>query len=219
MPELIASPQIPGTIELITEQAGSVIYIVSPEIHLTETLFMNLAQASSRGVSIHILCGTVPEPAAARLLSVLKNVTLGCVDNMNSRCYFNEQLMAVTSMELENTVNSSAMNTGILISKINDSHLYNSILKEIDAALLGSVKLRFSADGGETLEVPDAVYRGFCIGCGMPVTFNPERPFCNMCRHNYTSAGNNERGGFCHSCGCPCDVTLSQSLCRKCLSL
>lgn len=214
MPEALESAIIANEIENIITMSGEYILFVSPGIHLTEPVFIKLAEASVRGVRITILSGTVPDPAATRLLSVIKNLALICVENLNARCYFNESRLIITSMGLDDMVNSSAVNTGIMLKA--DSDLYNSIRREFEAVSGSGIKIILEPGSDEHKISSDATYRGFCIGCGMPVTFNPARPYCNMCRNTFSSDSHDTPGNYCHSCGCESPVTITQNICIKC---
>lgn len=216
MPQLIESHEIAAEIELIISQAGHDILIASPVIHLTESLFIKLAEASVRGVKIKILCGTVPDPAATRLLSVLKNLALICAENMNARCYFNESRVLITSMGLDDMLNTMAVNTGFLLTADNDNELYGTIRRVIETVSGNGIQILLEPGSDEHKITSDAIYRGFCVGCGMPVTFNPARPYCNMCRNIFASDAHDTPGNFCHSCGCESPVTITQTLCIKC---
>lgn len=216
MPQIVEPGEIKDTIENIVARALRDILIVSPVIQLTESMFIKIAEASVRSVKISILCATMPDPAAAKLLSVIKNLRLNVSENINAKCYFNESSALITSMGLDDMINTMAINTGIMISTTDDNGLYNSLLKCFQKQFNSSLRVLLDPCSDEQKIVSETTYRGFCISCGMPVTFNQSRPYCNMCRKDFESGADDIPADFCHSCGKKHAVSLKENLCFIC---
>ncbi len=216
MPKPVESGNIITEIEQIITRARQYILIASPIINFTESVFIKLAGASALGVNINILAGSAPDPAAASLLSVLKNLKLACVENMNSRCYLNESMLLITSMGLTDMDNAPALNTAVMFTTEDDKIIYDAVRNTLGKESSQGVQILLEPGSNEQKISTDKTYRGFCIGCRMPVTFNPGKPYCSMCRKLFESTGNDIRGNYCHSCGSEYAVTLSESTCRGC---
>lgn len=215
MPKPVESENIVSEIEQIITMARQYILIASPVIHFTESVFIKLAGASALGVNINILAGSAPDPAAASLLSVMKNINLTCSENMNARCYLNEGRILITSMGLSDMDSAPAVNTAVLFTAEDDKIIYDTVRSVMEKASSQGVKIIIGPGSDEHKISTDKTYRGFCIGCRMPVTFNPDKPYCSMCRKLFESGGSTS-GNFCHSCGAEYDITLGNNLCAEC---
>lgn len=215
MPETVESGNIVNEIEQVISRARQFMVIASPVINLTENMFIKLAGASALGVKINFLTGTVPDPAVTRLLSVLKNLTLTYVENMNARCYLNESLLLVTSMSLDDMSVISSTDIAVLFTVNKDKEIYDSVIRSIEEVKLKGIKIMFEPGSDEQIISTDKTYRGFCVLCRMPVTFNPVKPYCGACRKVYES-GESTCGNFCHSCGADYAAALENNLCNKC---
>lgn len=216
MPQFIEPDEIITRILLLVEQAQHEFWLVSPDIHLTEPVFIRLAGASARGVKLNILMGTEPDPVTAQLLSVLQNTGLSCMGNLNVRCYFNEENIVVTSMSLGDMQGPANHDIALFISTRYDTELYNAIRSYIDSLFLCSVGIGLIPGSPDHTLKAEGKYRGFCIDCAMPVSYNMERPFCPACGKPDVGTGKNYRGNYCHSCGKQYAVTVSFPLCDEC---
>ncbi|HQO41101.1 MAG TPA: hypothetical protein PK986_11575, partial [Spirochaetota bacterium] len=150
-----------------------------------------------------------------RLLSVIQNMTLTCVENMNACIYLNEKMMLLTSAGIDRISFQSDINTAVTFSAGDDCKIYNAIKTSIEKASLQGIKIMLQPGSDMQIISADKMYRGFCILCRMPVTFNASKPLCSMCSRTCDQAAINP-GQFCHSCGTEVKVTMKDPLCGKC---
>ena len=216
MPQFIQPDDIIPQMELLIDQTRETVWFVSPDIHLTEPVFVKLGGASARGVKINIFIGTEPDPLAAQLLSVIQNVELYCLENLNARCYLNEENMLITSMSLGDMQGPVKHDIAILINSTIDSELNNTIRADIDSMVISYVGIGLIPGSGDHTLKADAMYQGFCISCGMPVSYNTENPFCQMCGRSVRTANEDFNGFYCHSCGTEFSVNTPVPLCAEC---
>ena len=119
---------------------------------------------------------------------------------------------------------------GILVSKKDDSELYDAIYREArrlqaassesSTASRSQPKLkRVETRAQITWNAEKKPQDGFCIRCGDDVAANPMRPYCKPCYYEDDEFEDEEYEyveDYCHICGQEYQATLSKPLCRSC---
>jgi len=222
MSEFITSGNIAFQIKKIITEARENIYIVVPALAMTRELYELLKDASERNINISFLYGNNElDPSEIATLAELKNFKLHCIPDINSRCYYNETVMLITSMNIYEFSDNNRFDMGVLIYRDSDRELYTKASNEISSMIEMAQKIMkdFEEELARLRESGQKpyVYQGFCIRCAMPITFNIEQPYCRACSVKSEPCSESEAGEFyCHSCGRKAEVTGRSPLCTEC---
>jgi hypothetical protein len=118
-------------IESIITSARERLFLVSPSVRLSGTLLQSI-QAAGRTVPISIVYREDGLTAELRAnLGHIGRVTLLRNPNLHAKCYFNEQTMVLTSMDLSGDTETSDWEMGVLIDRELDASLYESAFDEV----------------------------------------------------------------------------------------
>ena len=125
MAEFLTTNGISYQIENIIIDAKSKLFLVSPFLQLSKTLFERLKDASNKGVKIKIIYGKDDlKPNEKNSLAELTNVELYYFQNLHAKSYFNEFKMVITSMNMYEFSEKNNREMGVLIDAVNDKLLY-----------------------------------------------------------------------------------------------
>jgi len=177
--------------------------LISPFIKLPGSLYQNLQAADQRGVKISVVYGKSQlEPDTVKRLTELANAKVYFLENLHAKCYFNEQSMVITSLNLYDFSEANNREMGVLISKQEDT-VYTEAMRE--ARMILDLAVRYDPhtqvterpkaylQASEEKEKRKSIWRtevseiissflgkhnGFCIGCGTRVDFEEDRPYC-----------------------------------------
>ena len=112
-------------------------------------------------------------------------------ESLHAKCYMNEQIALITSMNLYeySQVNNDEM--GILISAQDDPDVYREIKEEADRIVRTGEEIRVTVAKVISSDAPDPNPRarhetpvstmpttGFCIRCGESIDADPSKPYC-----------------------------------------
>ncbi len=101
MAEFLTTSGVGFHIERIISTARQQLVVISPYLQLSKTLTERFHDADRRGVRITLVYGkrmlTHNDQSA---LASLRKLSLYFFENLHAKCYFNESLMIITSMNL-----------------------------------------------------------------------------------------------------------------------
>lgn len=125
-------------IEEIIRNASKSLVLVTPFLRLDQNFDNRLHEADERGVKITLIYGKSDlSPIEAKKLNTLQNLDLFYCDNLHAKCYYNENQLLISSMNLyEASKNSREI--GIYIEKQNDTIIFQETLKEVESILKSS---------------------------------------------------------------------------------
>lgn len=225
MAEFLTTTGTSYHIENIIMNARKKLFLVSPYLQISKTLFERLKDASIKGVEITIIYGKDElKPNETNSLADLKNVRLYYFDNLHAKCYFNESKMVITSMNMYEFSEKTNREMGVLIDAVNDTALFQSAADETSSIMKSSdiVSLK------KTERIPyqetnvsgfkrSAPRMGFCIRCECRIAYSPDRPFCPECYSIWAQYQNPQfEENVCHSCGEFKEVSMEKPLCYSC---
>lgn len=128
-------------IENIIKNAKKEIFIVSPFLKLNSILVEKLRDADKNGIQTIIIYGKSDlDDSQKEFLSELKNIEVYFYKNLHAKCYFNEELMVITSMNLYEFSEINNREIGVLIDKINDLEMYQDGFNEIISIKNAAIK-------------------------------------------------------------------------------
>lgn len=239
MAEFLTTKQIAAQLEQIIVDAKQQLFLVSPYIKADRQIRERLAsQANSNSeVRISVIYGKKELPAKEwDWLKDLPSVELRFRQDLHAKCYLNEQVALVTSMNLYDfsEVNNDEM--GILVSAKDDRQLYNKVRDDVLRIAENSEVISKAATAKPTTTVTPPVTRaatrapqrkpepsvgiptsGFCIRCRTTVSFLYPVPYCNRCYQIWNRFQNEDyEEEYCHICGKENDSTMEKPACRSC---
>lgn len=227
-------------IEKIINKAANGLVLISPFIKIPDSLFQNLKSANQRGIKISIVYGKNQlESDTFKKLTELKNAKLYYLNNLHAKCYFNEESMVITSLNLYDFSEQNNREMGVLVTKREDEEAFNEAIRE--AKMIMSLATRADLNIQVTKQPekqtqphknskqPKSIWqgfsdafsaffgpsRGFCIGCKVEIDFDEYRPYCPECygkwaQHKW------QKAKYCHECGKPSTTSINKPLCRSC---
>jgi hypothetical protein len=139
MAEFLTTSNTSSCIENIIMNAQQRMVLVSPYLRLSKTIFERLKDADTRGTKIVLVYGKDElEPEVKAQLRNLKNLDLFFCENLHAKCYFNEQHMVITSMNLHQFSEKNNREMGILIKIPDDSQIYREAVQEVQSIVRAS---------------------------------------------------------------------------------
>jgi hypothetical protein len=121
-------------IEQIIINSTDSLTLVTPYLKLSQNLLERLSDAEREGARITLIYGKseLAQQEKNKLYS-LKNIRIYFCQNLHAKCYHNEDLMIITSMNLYEFSERNNREMGILAEKEKDEEIFSSTLKEIES--------------------------------------------------------------------------------------
>lgn len=227
-------------IEDIVDKASRRVVLISPYIKIPAPLLDRLRHIDRKNIKIVVVCRKDDLKDEARDdLKQLRNLELHFDDNLHAKCFYNEQSMVITSLNLHEYSQQNNREMGILLSSKDDSIFVEALNEaefivsnaERDSAvrsvLNGVVKeaksIVYSAiedDSGQTSRTRTTrrtSKAGFCIRCGTPIPHNIDHPLCYehfKVWEQYEDPDYPEK--VCHTCGRPAPTSMAKPECTSC---
>jgi hypothetical protein len=231
-------------IENIINDATSGLVLISPFIKIPDSLFQNLKAADKRGIRTTLVYGKKKElePSVEEQLRQLKNIKVCFLENLRAKCYFNEQSMVITSLNLLDFSEQNNREMGILITRQDDEAVFNDTIREakmmISLATRSPLAVQVKDDPSEkgkphpktTREKPKSIWLrdisdifsdifgadyGYCISCRKRINFDEYRPYCPDC-YKRLLKNKAQQADCCHECGRATKTTINKPLYRTC---
>jgi phosphatidylserine/phosphatidylglycerophosphate/cardiolipin synthase-like enzyme len=235
MAEFLTTSGVSNSIEKIILEAKAKFIMVSPYLKIPKTLFERLKDADGKGVTIKIIYGKDQlQPSEKKLLASLKNIELYFFENLHAKCYFNENKMVITSMNMYEYSEKNNREMGVLIERTNDKALFEDAVNETLSILKSSESVSIATEEiKKPIHVPKPVpvqktnnflnlfrsSKAFCIRCEENIPFNPEKPYCPTCFSIWSQYENYDYiENVCHRCGLDTNTSMVKPLCYDCYS-
>ena len=134
-----------STIELsyqilqIIKTADREIILVTPYLKLSSNLKDRLSEANRIGKEITLIYGKSELDKDEKIfLDNLDNLTIFFHENLHGKCYFNENMMLITSMNLHEFSEKQNKEFGIFIDNEDDYGIFEDVIEEVQAILITS---------------------------------------------------------------------------------
>lgn len=230
-------------IECIINNAKNGFVLISPFIKIPDSLFQNMRAADQRGVIATLVYGKNElEQSVKEQLSQLKNVKLYYLKNLHAKCFFNEQSMVITSLNLYDFSEQNNREMGVLVTRTNDMNVYNEAVREADIIISLSARSDFNVQVNEPIRKPpnhqpNAETKkqksiwfkdlrdifpslfggnyGYCIGCETKIERDEFKPYCSNCYKEWAK-DKSQKAKYCHWCGKVSSTSINKPLCRSC---
>jgi phosphatidylserine/phosphatidylglycerophosphate/cardiolipin synthase-like enzyme len=141
MPKYLRTSGISSEIDNLIRDAKERLYIISPYLKLSDNVKELLNDKEREKVDVRIIFGKQElNPTELSFLENLKYVRLYFSKNLHAKCYLNERVMIITSMNLYEFSQQNNREMGILIRKEdnNDTLVYEDAWKDIQSILNNS---------------------------------------------------------------------------------
>jgi hypothetical protein len=231
MAEFLTTHGTAFQIENVIAGARNRLTLVSPFLKLSKTLAERLQDAARRGVKITIVFGKEElEHDQELLLAGLAAARLYFLPNLHAKCYFNEDHMVITSMNMYEFSEKHNREMGVLLEA--GEPAYAEALREVDSIIAAS-EARSVAPAATpwkrthhppTETFPERVSSrsrrhgyGVCIRCQANIPRNPWRPLCGDCYEVWSAYQNADyQELWCHFCGQRAETSVNRPLCWTC---
>ncbi len=214
-------------IERIINEAKTRLVLISPYLSIPETL-LECLEAASKKVRIELVYGKNELSAdTVTQLHSISNLSVFFYKHVHAKCYFNEESMVITSLNLFDFSESHNREMGISVTKQADPDIYRDAVAEAgriinfaERVYLKTQRIKNevpSANRNTSGRVSTEPVHGHCIRCGTQVPLDPNKPYCRTCYESWAEWENPEyEENCCHMCGKPTATTIDYPLCKVC---
>ncbi len=247
MVEFLNKDKAYGEIVEIVSKATSKVVLITPYIKVPDDLLERLKYMDGKGVRIVVICREKDLKTEARNeLRKLKNLELRFDEDLHAKCFYNENNMVITSLNLLESSERKNREMGVLLSSEKDLNVFKDALNEAEFivsnakkdSLIGSLvrgivreaKSAMNSTTEDIVEKPKTSRRikttsrtkreGHCIRCNKNIPYNPEKPYCLNCARLWKKSGSyvDSKEKYCHMCGKqpPKPTTMEYPICGSC---
>lgn len=147
MAKFLATNGVSYLLEGILMDAKESLTIVNPHIKMTKTFWEKLKDSQFRKVDTRIVFSKLDlSKSQKKAMASWTSCKLYEIKNLGTKCYFNEKLMVLSSMDIWDTENVNERNMGIMIDLNKDQNLYRQAQLEV-ASIINASKPINLADG------------------------------------------------------------------------
>lgn len=223
----------------IINYAKRYVVLISPSLGFSPLIFKFIIEGAERGTRTVIVYGEdCHESGILSELQKIPNIELYFIKDLHAKCYFNEDSMILSSMNLREFLEVNNWEMSIFMEKANDEEVFLSVVNDVKRNLdmafgsLGADPLTNSFSQGIANDTPVLVIdlrkrmkqalksltaNGVCIRCGQKIFTDYDKPYCNGCYNSWLKFENyDHREKKCHLCGANAKTTIENPLCRKC---
>lgn len=236
-PEFLTTQKAAECILDIIDSAKNRIVLISPYVNPKEIIFVKLEEASKKGKQILLVCNEKSLTAGVkqRIISII-NLKLLNHGHAHAKCYYNEEKVMYTSLNLLESSENKNMELGILIKRAHDQEMYYSALAEpekIVSSCLTRINANYKSSNyskyqnstfhnfdkykiREFIEIPGK--KGVCIRCKTGLNYlNGSLPLCTNCYRIWIQFFNfNYVERFCHWCANKNGTSKRKPFCSTC---
>lgn len=230
MVEILSTAGCSSEIEKLIKNAKDKLYLISPFMNINDQIKSHLVQLDNRVSTITIkVVGKTDEVKVDEIafLQTLKSAQILCVNHLHAKCYMNEDVAVITSLNLYEFSQQNNVELGVKIDRIKEPEIYAEVYKEVSNIISQSKKYELKLVPKESPKVfkepikisqsTKAIEKGFCIRCGRDIDVNLDKPLCNTCYQSwakYSDPAHQEK--YCHVCGKESKQSYSKPICYNC---
>ena len=247
MAEFLTTAGISNQIEEIIKNAEECLWLISPFIKITPRIKQLLEDTNRLRLDFRVIYGKNKlQPEESNWLKSMTWISTNFHKDLHAKCYMNESVALLTSMNLYEYSQVNNYEMGMLVSRKDDPDLYEKIRQESGRILRASEEIQVSVARVPPTEndkadfvateirrtsrpvpatenrrpprpAPATPKTGFCIRCKVEISANPTQPYCNGCYRVWNRYKNEEyEEKHCHTCGNEHTATLLKPLCSTC---
>ena len=243
MVEFLNTSKAYAEIEEIIDKATTEVFLISPYIRFPKPLLERLKYKDGQGIKTIVVCREkdLNKDLGAQVrsdLKQLKHLELRFDDDLHAKCFFNQESMVITSLNLLESSERKNREMGVLLSSKEDSRVFKEALNEAEFivsnakkdSLIGSLARDFVREAKSVVEsqTKDTLKRtktttrtkreGHCIRCNKSIPYDLKSPYCPSCYRVWSKfKDSNYEEEYCHKCGKPNEpTTMKRPLCDSC---
>ncbi len=243
MVEFLNTSKAYAEIEEIINTATTEVFLISPYIRFPKPLLERLKYKDGQGIKTIVVCREkdLNKDLGAQVrsdLKQLKNLELRFDDDLHAKCFFNQESMVITSLNLLESSERKNREMGVLLSLKEDSRVFKEALNEAEFivarakkdSIIRSIVSEVVKEAKKVIDTPKeegsrkaripsrAKNKGYCIRCGERITYDVDTPYCPNCYRVWKKYKDpNYEEEYCHKCGKPNELTtMDRPLCYSC---
>jgi phosphatidylserine/phosphatidylglycerophosphate/cardiolipin synthase-like enzyme len=230
MAELLSTAGCSSEIEKLIKNAKDKLFLITPYLKISPLLRVQLEQLDNRVSTITIkIVGRTDEIKVDEIafLQKLKNVQILALENLHAKCYMNEEVAVITSLNLYQFSQQNNVEMGIKVEKAKDPELYDEIFKEVNIIIGQSKKYDIKIIEKTATPAPkepvksqtstQSLKKGICIRSGREIDYNIEKPLCNTCYQSWAKYGDySYPEKYCLICGKESKQSYEKPVCYSC---
>jgi hypothetical protein len=240
MAKFLNTSKATAEIEDIVSKAKKGVVLISPYIKLSAPFLERLQYTDKKNIKITVVCRE--EELSSEVKSDLKqinNLELCFLKNLHAKCFYNEESMVITSLNLYDYSQQNNREMGILVSIKDDPEVFLEAKSEADF-IVDSASVNKKSKIKDVIEASNTILKevnkffntdldignksktaikkaGHCIRCGKSIPQNIEKPYCLGCFGAWEEWENPDyKESYCHTCGKQTTTTMNKPLCRTC---
>jgi phosphatidylserine/phosphatidylglycerophosphate/cardiolipin synthase-like enzyme len=200
-------------LEDLIQNAGEKLILISPYLKMSEDFFERLERRDKQNRSTTIIYKENQlDSIHLERLGKLRFVLLMSYDKLHAKCYYTDNKMIITSLNILEYSMANNKEMGVLIERTvaEDKKLFEEALAEANLIVENSKPSGIGAvhpiyKNQERKNSPNITsHYGFCIRTGVPIQFNPEKPLCYDAFLIWNKYGDTDYPEqFCHFSGEP----------------
>lgn len=237
MAKFINTRKAASELEDLIKNAGERLILVSPYLKLSKDFRDLLTYRSNKDKVTTIIYGKQElKPEEMTFLQNLRLLVLKFHEDLHAKCYVNDHLMIITSLNLYEFSMRNNKEMGVLIDKNDptDAQLFEEAMKEVDYISETSVRSDLWAVKPVIAKQPEPVpvakvavttkaqsaakAKGYCIRTGVEIPFNVEKPLSYEAFKSWSKYGDPDYAErFCHFSGEPShgDTSVARPILKK----
>jgi hypothetical protein len=199
-------------LERIIKEARRELVLVSPYLQLSQNLIERLQDADKLKVKIVVIYREDKlKPEEEAKIDTLKNLSLYCKDNLHAKCFYNENHLIITSMNIYEFSEKTNREMGVWVDRDEDEVLYSKAVEEVESILHSQSTIkRQSRSGLATMGkalVSSPEIKGGLAAMG--------KAFMGVVNDLVDDAPSTPKKGFCIRCAQAIDFDAGHPLCRE----
>jgi len=242
MVKFLATENAYSNIVDIIKEASKKVVLISPYIKVSDQLFDRLRHIDRQGIRTIVVCrGKDLDSEERSKLRQLKYLELRFDEELHAKCFYNENSMVITSLNLSDYSRQHNREMGVLLSLDEDSDVFKEALREATFIVEGAKKdsmfgsivrsvvkeVKAVVDSQTTDNVRKTRIssgtrnKGFCIHCKNRIPYKLSHPYCPDCWKVWVKQGKDpyREESYCHKCGAPDPTTFKMPRCNSCYSM
>lgn len=226
MAQFLDTTAVSHELTQLIKKADEKLYLLSPYLQIAPPLKDLIRERDSRKIDIRVVYGKEEKlnPEDLSFLQDLSSVKVSFCENMHAKCYLNEHMAIITSMNLYQYSQQNNREMGIKIdNKDIDKPLYDETLAEVRRLIQTSVEPKYiiKKKAAEVVKAPQQKSTvgttGVCIRCGTKMPLNPDKPLCQNCYPSWAKYSDPKyEEKYCHVCGKPSKQSYEKPVCYSC---
>jgi len=206
-------------VEKIIREAKNEVTIITPFLKLSNLFLDRFRDAEKRGVRIKLVYGKRElDSEEQKNLEQLKNLDLYFCESLHAKCYFNEEQMVITSLNLYDYSIKNNREMGVCFKREGNEKLFDDALNEVNSIIHSAIPEKNSVEKEIHIEGEEVNHRtGYCIRNHEIISFNPGKPLCTSCYKVWVEFGDPDYPEkYCHACGKIANTSYRKPFCWKC---